>query len=398
MRNSGRRQEKGYVLVLSAAFMVTMMGMVGLGIDLGRMYVARNELQSFTDSASIAAALQLDGTSNGIANAKSAVTATGTTMKWDMGTKTISTVTVDFAQGLANSANSPDSTTWSANPGSPADYRFVRVKADAGVPLIVMQAFLTMMNGTQGPSSSNVEALSIGGQALITQVPVGLLPFSPIAPSPTSAPNFGFQGETCAGGVCTAHFYTIRYPSGGAQNKNGVCVDDQNATYWNNLPSSDHGFWGSTSAATLKGEIIDDTQTQTILIGEQVPMVGGNKNSEGNALQARVNEDTDPTSTTYGAYIAHGTGNGRRIIGVPINSGPTAVTINGVSEDPFTAIGIGAFFLSEDPSLADYSGVTGSTPICAEYIGPWVQGRVGTGASVVGSTGETGGYEVRLIQ
>lgn len=396
MRKSGHRKEKGYVLVLSAAFMVTMMGMVGLGVDLGRMYVARNELQSFSDSAAIAAALQLDGTSNGIANAQAAVNTTATTMKWDMGTKTISTITVDFAKGVANAPNTPDSSSWSTNPASPSDYRFVRVKADAGVPLIVMQAFLTMMNGSQGPGSSNVEALSVGGQALITQVPVGLLPFSPIAPSPTTAPSFGFQGETCDGsGNCTGHFYTLRYPSNGAQNKGEVCQDDQDQTYWQGLQPSNYGFWGEKSAAAIRGEIIDDAQSDTILIGEQVPMVGGLKDSEGDALATRVNEDTDATSATYGDYIRHGTGNGRRVIGVPINSGPSSVTINGVTEEPFTAIGIGAFFLL--PSSV-YSGVTGSTPICAEYIGPWVQGRTGVGASVAGSLGETGGYEVRLIQ
>jgi hypothetical protein len=117
-------------------------------------------------------------------------------------------------------------------------------------------------------------------------------------------------------------------------------------------------------------------------------MVGGNKNTEATALDYRVNEDSDPTSATYAAYIAGGMGNGRRVIGVPVNSGPVVVA---PWTDTFTAVGISAFFL-----LPDYSGVTGSTSICAEYIGPYVEGLTGSGAgSQSGSS--SGGYIVRLV-
>jgi hypothetical protein len=69
-------------------------------------------------------------------------------------------------------------------------------------------------------------------------------------------------------------------------------------------------------------------------------MVGGAKNTEGDALDERVTEDSDPNSETYVDYTALGTGNGRRIIGVPINGGPPA----------FTAVGIGMFFLQPTPN------------------------------------------------
>ena len=73
MSKTGNRKEQGFVLVVTAALIVAVVGMAGLGVDLGRMYVARNELQSFTDSASIAAALQLDGTSSGITDAQNSL-------------------------------------------------------------------------------------------------------------------------------------------------------------------------------------------------------------------------------------------------------------------------------------------------------------------------------------
>jgi hypothetical protein len=237
-----------------------------------------------------------------------------------------------------------------------------------------MQAFGILQSGTNAGTATTA-ASSVAAQALITQYPAGLLPFSPIGPS--SVPNnFGFTP-----GVQ----YTIRYPSGGGLNKGNVCAGDQNQTYWNSLPSQDRGFWGQTSAAALRGEVVDNTQSQPITIGDPVPMVGGNKNTEGAALDARVNEDSDPNSATYAAYMALGQGNGRRVVAVPINDGPPN----------FDAIGIGAFFLLPTPT---YLGVTGTTPICAEYIGPYVQGSTYGGAGVTANAGDTGGFVVRLVQ
>jgi uncharacterized membrane protein len=51
---------------------VVMFGMLGLTIDLGRVYIVKNELQAFVDASSIAAALQLNGTTTGLAAADAA--------------------------------------------------------------------------------------------------------------------------------------------------------------------------------------------------------------------------------------------------------------------------------------------------------------------------------------
>jgi hypothetical protein len=374
MRNVHRR---GFTLIATAASLVAIVGIAGISVDLGRMFIAKSELMAYTDAASIAGALQLDGTTAGITRALNAAggMATGANaMGWDFAVKTISGQTYSFAKGLANTPNAPDPATWSASPADATDYRFVKVTVSAAVPLTFMQAFNIFRGGTSA-STANTAASSVAAQALVTNFPAGLLPFSPIAPS--SVPdNFGMTP-----GVQ----YTIRYPSGGGLKNNNVCAGDQNQTYWNSLPSQDRGFWGSTSAAVLRGEIVDDTQVTSISIGDPVPMVGGNKNTEGSALNSRVLEDSDSTSATYSAYMAAGKGNGRRLVGVPVNGGPPN----------FDAIGIGMFFLLPTP---DYLSVTGTTPICAEYVGPYVQGGMYAGAGATAAAGNTGGYVVRLIQ
>ena len=272
-----------------------------------------------------------------------------------------------FAQALATNSASPDPSTWVANPANPAGYVFVRVAVGVDVPITFMQVI-------DASSTKRVGASSVGGQVQITSYINGLLPFSPVTPNSADTTDWGFRKD--------GTLYTIRYPSQGGLKKGNVCAGDQNASWLNSLPSQDRGFWGSNSASAIRGEIIDDTQVQPLTIGNPVPMVGGAKNTEGSALDARVLEDTDPNSDTWLAYTTSGTGNGRRIVGLPVNDGPN---------NNFTAMSIRAYFLQKS---GVYSQVTGSDPICAEYIGAYIEGS----GIRSGSTSLAGGFQVRIAQ
>jgi hypothetical protein len=322
--------------------------------------VARSEVQAYTDSAAIAAAAQLNGTSAGISAAQSV--AQNMPNKWNFGTQSISSPIIQFAQPLAATPSQPDPTTWTNAPVTGTNYMFVQVTAGVDVPITLMQA-------VSSQSTMHVAGTAQAGQVMVTTYLDGLLPFSPIAANTGDTVNYGYQ---------TGQVYTLRYPSPvhGAQD---VCAGDASGTYWQSLPSQDHGFWGSTSSAVMRGEIVDDTQASPITIGDSVPMVGGNRTTEGAALNTRVQEDTDPNSATYAQYEQLGLGNGRRVIGVPVNGGPP----------DFIAVAVRAFFLENS-----YVGITGSTPICAEYIGTYKQTGTGTAAAGTGA----GGYLVRLTQ
>lgn len=358
-----RPRQKGYVLITAATALAGVLGASGLAVDLGRMYITHSEAQAFADAAALAAAAQLDGSSAGITAATQA--AQNTPTRWNMGTQSFTGTTVQFGLPSVGDPNRPDSSSWTSNPANAASYRFVQVVATANVPVTLMQAITRQ-------SSARVQASATGGQVMVTTYMDGLLPFSPITPNPTDTTNYGFA---------PGQLYTLRYPSNGGLNAGSVCAGDVGTSYINNLPSQDRGFWGSNSSAMLRGEIVDDTQSVPITIGENVPMVGGNRATEGDALDTRVREDTDSSSLDYASYKSNGYGNGRRIVGVPVNGGAP----------DFTAMAIRAFFLQP---AGVYSGVTGSTPICAEYIGTYIQAG---GVHASSGTG-TGGYLVRLTQ
>src|ERR1700677_4891017 len=64
------KSQRGFVLIVTAISMTLLLGLAGLGIDVGRMYVIRAELQSFTDAAALSAALELNGSDSGLARAR----------------------------------------------------------------------------------------------------------------------------------------------------------------------------------------------------------------------------------------------------------------------------------------------------------------------------------------
>lgn len=108
--------------------------MLGLALDLGRVYIAKNETQSFTDTAALAAAAGLNNGS--FAVAQDAVAA-NTKNKWNMGNNVFTSagVTTEFARALSTNASRPDAGTWAAMPPTVSGYTFVRVTASVAVPL-----------------------------------------------------------------------------------------------------------------------------------------------------------------------------------------------------------------------------------------------------------------------
>jgi Flp pilus assembly protein TadG len=126
--------------------MTLLLALAGLGVDIGRMYVIRAELQSFTDAAALSAALELDGSGAGLARARAGAArlADGPhAMRWDMGTQPITRIVTNF------SANQLD---WQEQPKQ-SGVRFVRVVATEPAPLIFLRIFQPLSSTTIAAAS-----------------------------------------------------------------------------------------------------------------------------------------------------------------------------------------------------------------------------------------------------
>jgi len=333
-----------------------MLGMLGLAVDLGRLYVVKNEMQAYTDSAALAAAVELDGTGAGISRAQNAV-ATNTN-RWNLGTSTFAGTQTTFAQ----TASGP----WEANPSPATGYQFVRVRASGTIPLYFLPA-VSVAN------SSGMAALSIAGQVPKLNFSEGVFPFSPIAHNSTP-PDFGYTPGL---------WYTLRWPSN-PKVGNNVCPGDDAQQWVDNYTlgsSEERGYIEETSSAVIRMAIEQDYRTPalgSVTIGQPVEMTGGNKQTQRDSIVNRINQDTDPAATSYAQYDAGGLGNGRRLVMVAINDGhPNNIVL-----------GFQLFFLLHPTEYT--SG--GNKPFCAEYVGPYVQGSSHKGG------GQAGGYVVKLVQ
>jgi hypothetical protein len=367
---SGR--QKGFVAVFAALCLSALIAMLALGVDLGRLYIAKNEAQTYVDSAALAGTLELDGTLEGLSRARAVALAN--TNRWNFQTSTFQGVTVDFSK----LADGP----WEEYPPDPHGYKYVRVLANAPVPMI----FLPIVPGVQKsaaipssaplalvslmPMTKNIKANSAAGQEPKYYFREGLFPFSPFAHS-TVAPHFGLV----PGGR-----YTLRWASSPHLNQN-TCPGDNVASMITLAQAGggdERGFIEVTSSSVIRETIEFDAQTIFRTVGDSVVMTGGAKQTQRDSLLNRVAQDTDSSAADFAAYLQRDRGNGRRLVAVPINTGFPAYRI----------VQIGAFFLL--PS-SEY-GNGGNKPFCAEYVGSWVKGSRHQGVD------DTGAFVARLVR
>jgi Flp pilus assembly protein TadG len=367
-------QERGFVLITMAAGAIALVAALGLAVDVGRMFIAKNETQAFCDSAALAAALSLDGTTTGILAAQAAVA--NSTNAWNLNTTKIASPTVTFATAVGG--------PWDPNPSPATGYIYVKVAATAQLSLYFMPVIVSQ-------TTQNVNSLAIAGQITITSFPQGLAPYTAVSTN-TTGPNFG---------LVVGNSYDIQWPKyNGSSFLSPPCAGDLAnpatiAAVTANWGSSNSGYWGATSNNVIEHEIVDlNAQTTPVAVGDNIfpVLTNGQKQSQAGYLDERVNQDVNKTDNIVGAPGISSTyfgdvHNARRLLPIPIVD-PLDVTHTKV-------IGFGQFLLLSNGKSDYYEKTTGGNdPFCAIYAGPYCIGCINPGAG--GSS--TGASRVKLVQ
>jgi Flp pilus assembly protein TadG len=359
-----RRRQRGFILIVMAGASVVLFGCLGLAVDVGRMYIAKNEAQGYADAAALAAALKLDGTSAGVTAAKNA--ATGMADKWNFMTSNFSGTTVEVATSTAGPWTNANSA-----PSPATNYTYVRVTANAPVSLYFVPVVSAFASGNSPTMSSTVSAYAVAAQVAQTTFNTGAFPFSPIGfdgatgGSQTSATNWGFV---------VGQQYTIRYASNGGSECVGDAADSNHIKI-----GSARGYWGDNSSAVISEQVQGNAQEVSVTVGEVLPGVGGAKTTVASDLVARVDQDLNTSTDSYSTYLA-GPHNGRRVVTMPIQS-----------EVDNTILGFGTFFLMDDGAY----GHSGNSDWCAIFLG---QAYVSDNGGGSGASGSPGAFQVKLVQ
>ncbi|HWR54765.1 MAG TPA: pilus assembly protein TadG-related protein [Bryobacteraceae bacterium] len=363
-----QRRRRGFVVIAFTLSAVFLLGVTGLAFDVGRMYVARSEAQSFVDSAALQGALQMDGTKEGLAAAVSVAQSNLDDRKrWAFNTASFAAPDVTFSttagSGFKDLASIP-------NP--PIGYKFIRVAAKVNVPLTLLRVVVTA-------SGSDVAAGAVATQVKLKTIADGVFPFAPMAPNPaatTSMSTWGFQE-----GV----LYTLQWASvPDIDHPNTTCPGDANAGMIArfNIDQNNRGFIvNQASASEIQTAIINGTTDYPISEGDTL-MTAGTKETETKFVNNRVDSDLDP-SHLFADYLdlEHMrpiTGNSTRIVIIPVNSGPPDRLI----------LGFARFLLQPSP----FNGMGGNKPLCGWYMGSGLLG--GDGKPVE----DDGIYRVALVR
>jgi hypothetical protein len=350
----------GFVMIAAAIAVVVLVGSIGLAVDLGRLFLIRTEAQSYIDAVVLDAALEMDGTRQGLYDA-AAVPALNTG-KWDLGREAFNAVTMEFSPA-------PEG-PWSSAEAAPLNSLYVKARATLNAPLF----FIPMVTRR---SAAAVPIQAISGQVAKTSYKEGWFPFSPFAHD-TGGPHFG---------LIPTQTYTLRWAANPTLHGHGggVCTGDRTQAMVDLAQAQggeERGFYEMSSANLIRQTIINDYMSIERQVGDLINLTGGAKQTQLDAIQARIGQDTDTWSDDYATYMDREAGNGRRLVACPINDGGTPPgTDNRV-------VGIGSFFLKRNSAY----GTGGNQAWCAEYVGSWVQGSRKKGVA------PTGSYVVRLVQ
>ncbi|MBI5086223.1 MAG: Tad domain-containing protein [Acidobacteria bacterium] len=383
-RSGNGRARRGFSLLVTASTAVIMAGVLGLAFDCGRMFIIKNELQTFCDSAALASARNLDGTKTGVDLAHL------TALHGPLGTSLPNAVNfdskkiTDVTDTYANTFTGTYYTYANATATATNTYRFVKVDTQLTIPLY----FLGAVSGN--PGSVVVSASATGGQL---QQPAlfnngGLLPFSPAAHNPADRYHFG---------LIPGVRYTLKW---GKHSASTDCPGDLGWSKANAFPAQrgyvdlgqGNGASGLRQAIEFGGFPNGIDPPTTVAAGDYVDAVPGNKAPSLTAITARSLQDPDQTSTTWEVYKAklqQGVANGRRLVTVLIDD-PDQSTPGGNGN--YREIGFGEFLL--DPAAVyETNDQSGNGSYCATYIGPANLSGGGTGG-----TSGTSVYKIVLFK
>jgi Flp pilus assembly protein TadG len=204
-----RHGERGSIMIMTAIFAVLLLIMVGMCLDVSRIYVVRAELQNAADAAALTAARELNGGDGGIDDAINQAT---NVIINNQGLRAKTSVTISSVEFAANLNDNPYLSATAAKV-NPAAIRFVRVTTQStSINILFASSALGL---TRAESRQATAGMSVGLSSICDFFPgavamddydsnsaTGYLGFTPPPPGTLLTLNFN-QGT--GNGITLAH-------------------------------------------------------------------------------------------------------------------------------------------------------------------------------------------------
>lgn len=200
-----KSRQHGAVAIIVAICLTLLIGMIGLVVDVGHMFVIKTELQNAADSCALAAARELDGTVDGLERAENAGRTVGQRNNVDLQNESVSILPSDvtFSDNLSPNSNYVSRTDGAA---VSSDYVMCTLRR-SGIAMWFMQA---VGFGDQAVGARAVATLEPSQTSCA--IPLGVCK-PPASPPPTcedgSAPD--------SRGMCVGQWYSGKFEAGGGE-------------------------------------------------------------------------------------------------------------------------------------------------------------------------------------
>jgi Flp pilus assembly protein TadG len=217
--NSSRRQRGTFSIQLLVLLVPVFFGLMGFALDLGRLYLIRGELNQAASAMALASASQLIGTAGSSDAATSAANqllddSTGHGARYNFGADVLGQST-----GLLSSTVDPPSffATFAAatgaggTAGTQADgttARHVQIAMTADAPLL----FWSLLSLGQSRSTP-IAAMAVAGISSPVCVACNITPFAVTAPNPTDPVDFGLGDGSGVSGTYYTFVYQCTQPA-----------------------------------------------------------------------------------------------------------------------------------------------------------------------------------------
>ena len=328
-----RRNERGSVTVMTAVLMVGLVLVIGLSIDVSRIYMLRAGLQNAADAAALAAARELNSGSEGlndaVTQAQAAIGNKYGLSRTGADTPTAVISSVEFASDLNGTwyANAADATPFATT------IRFVRVTTQPASVTMLFSA--RVLGATSSVQATAVAGMSPGLNTICDYVPLAVAKDIPTEPFDTGT-EFTFQFVSAQSEELVNHDLIVLQTDGSeGANKTRDAVAGINpicttigATVLTSTSQSAEGNNGPTQI-----EVGLNTRLDQYSQGMQASDAGPDNNVYENASFANFNwthyRAASPSLAPRSANLQYASDN-RRIIVMPIvEVGPIdgAVTI-----------------------------------------------------------------------
>lgn len=336
--NDRNQRQRGAVMIWMALFLLGILGFVALGIDTAKVAATRTQLQNAADAAALAGASAVNTATGAVVQDTAVVRAQATALE-----------NKAFVDGSVPVVVAAADVTFPA-----ADQVKVTVRREAGFGGEIVTHIAQVLG---------ITSISLHADATARVEPAGSV-FCGLAPLFMSPP----PGEDFIPGC--ANTYVMKYGGGSGSDGNYGGLTMPSCA---NGPCAGMSPTGSSTYRCL----LENGYCCEITIGQVLDTEPGNMSGPTRSgLTARFNNDTDRRE---GICYSEYTGNGARVIYVPITSDP------GAGRAPVTVLGFGAFFLKNVPGSGSESTLVG------EFLYKTVPGAGG------GSNSSTA-YTLRLIE